>query len=58
MKTITQCVLACFWGLRYVYLRGLHKRIVARDPSHDEVTRTMLERDYAQARLAAAWRMA
>lgn len=57
MKTLAQCVLACFWGLRSLYLGYLHSRIMRIDPSHEEATRTMLERDRAQKRLAATWEM-
>lgn len=58
MNTLRQCALACFWGLRYAYLRALHKRIMQSDPSHPEAVRTMLEIRRAQARLDAVWEAA
>lgn len=57
MKTLSQCTLACFWGLRSLYLGYLHSRIMRINPSHEEATRTMLERDYARSKLAASWEM-
>ncbi len=46
------------WQFAVWYLGYLHSRIMRIDPSHEEATRTMLERDYARSKLAAAWRMA